>query len=390
MKRQIVRINFIYILSFLGDALFSPFLALYFSSINIEETKKGILLSLIPLAGIFGSLIYGKLSGNSKRNVLIIRVLVLMQLIVMVSIGFIKNYIAVLIFTIIFAMHNNTFFSFQDGVAVKISNQENTIYANTRFFGSLGYLIGTFIGGKLIDLTNYGIVFLIAGLIYVVVELMFFFIYPEEDQVKKEKITIKEIFKHREFILYLLFYVFALGTWNIGESYISLMFKNYGITTSQWGYIFSLEILVEMIVIFVLNHFIKRKVNYRIILFIAISLVFVRSFVLFLDINVWVKAFISAILRGLSWGLFLSSHMENLKKMLPNRLITKAVLILAICCNLFAFAGDFAAPYIYQNTSFEIMYLILSIGQVLGIVILIFATLYNHKHQNVKEVDLED
>lgn len=387
MKKQIVRINFIYILSFLGDALFSPFLALYFSSINIEETKKGILLSLIPLAGIFGSLIYGKLSGNSKRNVLIIRVLVLMQLIVMMSIGFVKNYIAVLIFTIIFAMHNNTFFSFQDGVAVKISNQENTIYANTRFFGSLGYLIGTFVGGKLIDLTNYGIVFLIAGLIYVIVELMFFFIYPEEEEVTKEKITIKEIFIHREFILYLLFYVFVLGTWNIGESYISLMFKNYGISTSQWGYIFSLEILVEMIVIFTLNHFIKRKMNYRIILFIAISLVFARSFVLFLDINIWVKAFLSAILRGLSWGLFLSSHMENLKKMLPNRLITKSVLILAICCNLFAFVGDFAAPYIYQNTSFEIMYLILSIGQLLGMGILIFATIYYHKHQKIKEID---
>lgn len=367
--------------------MFSPFLALYFSSINIEETKKGILLSLIPLAGIFGSLIYGKLSGNSKRNVLIIRVLVLMQLIVMMSIGFVKNYIAVLIFTIIFAMHNNTFFSFQDGVAVKISNQENTIYANTRFFGSLGYLIGTFVGGKLIDLTNYGIVFLIAGLIYVIVELMFFFIYPEEEEVTKEKITIKEIFIHREFILYLLFYVFVLGTWNIGESYISLMFKNYGISTSQWGYIFSLEILVEMIVIFTLNHFIKRKMNYRIILFIAISLVFARSFVLFLDINIWVKAFLSAILRGLSWGLFLSSHMENLKKMLPNRLITKAVLILAICCNLFAFVGDFAAPYIYQNTSFEIMYLILSIGQLLGMGILIFATIYYHKHQKIKEID---
>ena len=367
--------------------MFSPFLALYFSSINIEETKKGILLSLIPLAGIFGSLIYGKLSGNSKRNVLIIRVLVLMQLIVMMSIGFVKNYIAVLIFTIIFAMHNNTFFSFQDGVAVKISNQENTIYANTRFFGSLGYLIGTFVGGKLIDLTNYGIVFLIAGLIYVIVELMFFFIYPEEEEVTKEKITIKEIFIHREFILYLLFYVFVLGTWNIGESYISLMFKNYGISTSQWGYIFSLEILVEMIVIFTLNHFIKRKMNYRIILFIAISLVFARSFVLFLDINIWVKAFLSAILRGLYWGLFLSSHMENLKKILPNRLITKAVLILAICCNLFAFVGDFAAPYIYQNTSFEIMYLILSIGQLLGMGILIFATIYYHKHQKIKEID---
>ena len=113
MKKQINKINFIYILSFLGDALFSPFLALYFSSLDITESKKGLLLALIPLATLIGSLIYGKFSNKMKRNLLIIRILVIMQLIAMSIMGFLTSYYLVAIFVVIFALHNNTFFSFQ-------------------------------------------------------------------------------------------------------------------------------------------------------------------------------------------------------------------------------------------------------------------------------------
>ena len=116
MKKQVNKINFIYILSFLGDALFSPFLALYFSSLGITDFEKGVLLALIPLSTLCGSLIYGKLSNTSKRNILIIRILVIAQLIAMSCIGFIDNYYIVGLFVIIFALHNNPFFSFQDGI----------------------------------------------------------------------------------------------------------------------------------------------------------------------------------------------------------------------------------------------------------------------------------
>ncbi len=380
MNKQIVKINLIYTLSFLSDALFSPFLALYFSSINMDENKKGILLSLIPLAAIFGSLIYGKLSGKAQRNLLIIRILVIAQLIPMMVIGFINNYIVILIFTIIFALHNNTFFSFQDGIGVKITNQENAKYANTRFFGSFGYLLGTFIGGKLIDVSNFGIVFLIAGIIFAIVELLLFFIkVDEETEIQKEKISLKQIFRHKEFIFYLIFYVFVLGSWNIGEAYISIMFKNDGVTTSEWGYIFALEIFVEMATIFIINRLIKKNMNYRLMLFVAICAMSSRSLILSLGINLWVKVFISAILRGFSWGMFLSSHMENVKKILPSSLITKAVLVLAICSNLFAFLGDFIAPNIYQKYTFNTLYLILFIFQLLGGIILLAFTLFKRR-----------
>ena len=369
MKKQINKINFIYILSFLGDALFSPFLALYFSSLDINESKKGLLLALIPLATLIGSLIYGKFSNKMKRNLLIIRILVIMQLIAMSIMGFITSYYLIAVFVVIFALHNNTFFSFQDGIAVKITNKENKIYANTRLFGTLGYFIGSVVGGKLIDLTSFGIVFLIAGIIYAIVELMFFLIKPfEEDESEedKEKITFKNVLSNRQYIFYLMFYILVLGTWHIEEAYVSIMFKNNGLTTSMWGYVYAFQILIEMGIIYFVNKFLKDKHKHHLILMTAICAIILRSVVLSLSLDLWIQVILVSSLRGVAWGLFLSSHMETIKSILPKDLITKAILIFAISSNIFVTIGNYLAPYIYQKITFNGMFLVLLIIQIIG------------------------
>ena len=369
MKKQINKINFIYILSFLGDALFSPFLALYFSSLDINESKKGLLLALIPLATLIGSLIYGKFSNKMKRNLLIIRILVIMQLIAMSIIGFINSYYLVAVFVVIFALHNNTFFSFQDGIAVKITNKENKIYANTRLFGTLGYFIGSIVGGKLIDLTSFGIVFLIAGIIYAIVELMFFLIKPfeeDENEEDKEKITFKNVLSNRQYIFYLMFYILVLGTWHIEEAYVSIMFKNNGLTTSMWGYVYAFQILIEMGIIYFVNKFLKDKHKHHLILMIAICVIILRSVVLSLSLDLWIQVILVSSLRGIAWGLFVSSHMETIKSILPKDLITKAILIFAISSNIFVTIGNYLAPYIYSKITFNGMFLVLLIIQIIG------------------------
>lgn len=383
MKKQTNKLNLIYIFSFLGDALFSPFLALYYSSLGIEETKKGILLALIPLSSLIGSLFYGKLSKNAKRNLLIIRVLVLFQLIAMMLMGLFENYYLIMIFTLIFAIHNSTFFSFQEGICVNITSNEKKIYATTRSFGTLGYLIGSLLGGKLIDLTSFSIVFLIAGLIYVLVELLFFFIKPyEEDKNENSKISFKEVFTHKDFVMYLITYILILGTWSVEEAYASIYFKGLGISASIWGYIYAFQIFIEMVVIFIINNIFKRKINHRLLLLSSFMIICARTLFLSFDSNLIFKLFFNATLRGAAWGLFLSSHMEKLKSILSEKLITKAVLILAISSNIFTTIFNYLSPYVYDNLSFSVYFLILFSIQLMGLIFYLFHAFRKRKSIN--------
>lgn len=381
MKKQTNKINLIYILSFLGDSLFSPFLALYFASLNIDNFKKGILLAIIPLSSILGSFFYSLLSKKGKRNLLITRVLLFFQIIAFSLMGFIKNYILVLILTIIFSFHNNTYFSFQDGIAIEVTSKENKIYAKTRMFGSIGYLLGSLIGGKLIDLSSYGIVFLVAGGIYFIIELLFFFIHIEEEDkiLTNEKTTFKELFKNKELIVYLLFYILVLGSWNIEESYVSLFFKEYGLTTSMWGYFFALQVLMEILTILLFTNMKKHKINPRILLLFSILLMLFRSLLLSINYYLYVKCTLNSLLRGIAWGCFLTSHVENLKKIVPEKSITKAILTLQISMNIFVSLGNYLSPFIYEKLSYSILYLILFLVQLVGFILILIFSIFKKK-----------
>ena len=390
MKKETNKLNLIFILTYMGDALFSPFLALYFSSINFDDYNKGILLALFPLSTLIGSLIYGKLSTNSKRNLLIIRVLVILNLIPMVFMGFVKNYILVAVFTIIFALHNNPLFSFSDGMAVKITTQENRLYANTRIFGTIGYLIGSLLGGYLIDLTSFGIVFLIAGSIYAFAELLFFFLKPGEDEVyKKQDITFKQVLSNKNFIIYLVFYILVMGTWNIEEAYVPLLFESQGITPSEWGYIYAWEILMEVIGVFLINRLLVKRLKPNVLLLTGISLILVRTLFLSLDLSTWSQVAITSTLRGIAWSFFLCSHIEMVKLILPNHLVTKAVLVFAICSNIYVALGNYVAPYIFSSYSYSLLYFILLMIQLVGFIVLIIGNLIHlRKIHNLKNDQL--
>ena len=56
--KNVKKINLVYLSAFFGDALFSPFIALYFISLGFSDFQRGILLALIPISTILGNFIY--------------------------------------------------------------------------------------------------------------------------------------------------------------------------------------------------------------------------------------------------------------------------------------------------------------------------------------------
>src|SRR5574344_1515681 len=68
-----------YFLIYFADALFTPFLALYFTAIGFTSFEKGILLGLIPFCLFLGDILFGKLATSYKKNLLLIKILCLSE-----------------------------------------------------------------------------------------------------------------------------------------------------------------------------------------------------------------------------------------------------------------------------------------------------------------------
>ena len=367
MENNVKKVNLAFFILYFADALVSPFLALFFLEIGTTGIKQGILLALIPLSNLLGNLLYGKLSFNLKRNLRLASLLCFIQLIVMSFYGFLTNFGFLIVFTIIFSLHNSPSFSLTDGIGCKYNDLEHKKYAITRMFGSLGYLVSVFVGGILIDFIDYKYVFLIASLLFAFAGIIFFFMEPKEETVlEKKKISYKEVLLNKLFLIYLFSYILVLGAWNIGEAYISTYLKANGLGVKEWGYCYAGQIVFEVLIILIGQKIINEN-NKNKFLYLSYILMIIRSFVLFTPLNLITKILIELPLRGIAWGIFLSCHMDLVKRLLKVDLVTKGVTALVIVVNIFNTICEYIVPYIFKDLSY--LYLTVAILQILGLLL---------------------
>ena len=367
MENNVKKVNLAFFILYFADALVSPFLALFFLEIGITGIKQGILLALIPLSNLLGNLLYGKLSFNLKRNLRLASLLCFIQLIVMSFYGFLTNFGFLIVFTIIFSLHNSPSFSLTDGIGCKYNDLEHKKYAITRMFGSLGYLVSVFVGGILIDFIDYKYVFLIASLLFAFAGIIFFFMEPKEETVlEKKKISYKEVLLNKLFLIYLFSYILVLGAWNIGEAYISTYLKANGLGVKEWGYCYAGQIVFEVLIILIGQKIINEN-NKNKFLYLSYILMIIRSFVLFTPLNLITKILIELPLRGIAWGIFLSCHMDLVKRLLKVDLVTKGVTALVIVVNIFNTICEYIVPYIFKDLSY--LYLTVAILQIVGLLL---------------------
>ena len=384
--KNVKKFNFIYLLSFLGDALFSPFIALYFISISFDDYQRGVLLALIPISTIIGNFIYGKISGKLNKNINILRILTLINTIIFSLYGFIDNFYALIILTILFGLHNSPYFSMQDGISVNFCEQEKKIYSNTRMFGSLGYCLALIGGYFIVDFIEYKYIFLIGGALFVIVNIILLFVKTNKENdlvIEKKEVSFKELFKNKVFIRYVIFYLLLIGIWTIGESYVSTYFNSLEIKDSYYSLMFGAQVGIETIVILLLGKLIKDRKKLKYVLIVSSIVIALRYLLMGTYIPVNILLIISALTRGIGWGGFLFSHLALTKKILGIDLTTKGITFLAIITNLLGTIGNFVSPYIYNNLSLQWLYLIFGIIQVIGVIVL-FGVNFN-KEERIKE-----
>lgn len=352
---------------YLGDALFYAFLTIYFNSLNFDSWKLGTLLAIIPLTAILGSFVIGKLSGKAKRNILLLKIINIIEALVMVFFGFVTSFPLLLIITIVISFCNKSFYSLLDAAAMDSSIAANKNYSSVRIFGSLAYLISSFAGGYLIDWLNFKFVFMIAGALFLISGIFVLFIKPNEkaesEKTAKDKDVIKTIFRTPNFIFYLLFYVFALGASNVTDNIYALYVTSLGMSQSNYGLVNGMSIAFEIIAMFVVIKFIKTK-YYKKMLLISAIIIFARDAVLAIPLPLIVVAFIP-ILRGISWGIMLAVHLNTLKTLINSKYLTKSIFVLGILLQIFNAIFNQFGPTISEY-SYPLMFSLMAGSALIG------------------------
>jgi PPP family 3-phenylpropionic acid transporter len=368
-RQNILSLQGFYLLSFFGIGSLSPLLSVYLADVEkLSGTQIGTILSIGPIIMIFFQPLWGMISDatNSPPKVLALTT----GIAGIFGFGYLSfhQYSLIIITAILIAIFQSAIIPVSDSISIKFATKHRYNYGNIRLFGSLGFGLAVFIMGRLSEFKPAVIFY--AFFVTLMLSSLLAFRLPRESVSERSNLLsgLKELFTLRKFIVFLIITFLIFGPNLANNFYFGLFVNKLGGSYTGIGIAFLLAVLSEIPFMRVSGRWIKNLGLLQVV-FIAASISMLRWFFYFLEPSLPL-VYASAILQGLSIGLFVPAGIQYIRDITPTHITVTAVTIYSAIGNgLGNWFSTFLAGIIYDQYSIFGVYLFFGILTLLGVLL---------------------
>ncbi|MDE6241025.1 MAG: MFS transporter [Anaeroplasmataceae bacterium] len=365
---------------YFAEALFFPYISLYFHSKGLDVAQIGILIAAIPITSILCAPIYTKLCTNPKKTKLALMIMSFVEAFFIILLMLANNFAFSLIGIILISIISSSNYGMIDSLLTLIAEEENKRFTSIRIYGSTSYMLGVFISGVITKYTSYAVSFYIACGLFILVSVLYFFTrVPQHVEEEKEKPKLKEIGTNKFFIGYIFFYVLLIGSMQVGDDFFSLYMESKG--GGEYYNIVSFGFIgIEIITMFLLNKF-GEKLGLK-LFFISAILLVVRNIAHGIGgTSLWfIVGF--QMLRGIIWAIALYLSSSFVSEILGYRLASQGIIVVMLGIQIFSAIFKFSGGYIIKSIGYSNFYLILLGFSILAFVYFCFYYFAYKKYKN--------
>ncbi len=378
-----------YLTRYFADALFFSFYQIYILSIGLTEEKLGIIVGIMPVIVILVNPLWNKSIKTINSNKKIMQIMTLIEGIAIIIFGHLSIFESLIVTAAAIAILDQPFYGMLDGYTTIFSNEYNIEFATIRKYGSIAYILGSFIGGLLIKYFGYKLTFIISGVLYFIPCITFGLIRPfkQNEQIKEKqtnKFSIQKLLKNKEFIIYAIIYVIMFGTAYIAMNFFNAYLVNVrGIKEYYSGYIKAYDVILEVLTIILLTKYGKKIKDTTLYLIISI---FYLSKILPIALNMPTAIIIfSSGLHGIGFGSLLYIHYKHILKLVGEELTTTGLLLIAILNAIYTSIGNILIGYSIKYQGYPNSFKLLLIFSITIVIIMLIKKLKEIKHKgNIK------
>lgn len=358
-KYNFLKLLFLFV--YIADALYYSYTSLFLSSLEFKEGIIGVIASITTITYLVVNPIWNIFAKNNKIIKYMLMGIALASGVIIILYGNASTVEVIMLLTGMLACVIAPFYSLLDSHATVFCNKYNKEYSNIRVMGSIAYIIGSGIGGVLVDYIGYSNMFIISGAIFILCSIFILFLKTEPKVKEEQKRDFKAILKNKWFYAYSLFYLFLVTLNNVGDSFVPLLFsKIKGLSASDYGFIAALFVFVEVVVMFILAKYF-RKIRDLYLLILVVLGYFLKTFLLSFTNLPTPVLIVAACFRGVGWGTLLFVHMKYLVKLVGIHNVTSASLVLVFFSSVFQFLGSNLFGYLFENIGYDFSFRLISI-----------------------------
>lgn len=362
-NKQYLLLKITFFIRYFGDALFYSFLQVFLTYKSLSEGQIGLVASIIPITGLICNPFWNHLAKDVNVNRKILKIITILEgIFIFIFVPF--NSIELLcVIVCLISIVGGPFYSLIDGFASTYANKNNKNYPSIRIMGSIAYIFGTSLGGIFIEHLSYQITIIFAGIIFIFTSLLISLIKPINLENKNHEIAkrdYKAIFKNKNFITYLIIYIFTVVISIQGDNYMSLYLTvKCELNPSAYGFVAAGYILVEVVEMLIFAKYFKN-IDERKLIVLAGLVYTLRSVLLSFDLPLELSI-AAVMLRGVAWGMALTVHVKYLLKIVGQENTTAAIFIISIIQSILTFVCSNVLGNLIEYQGYNIAYLSIAI-----------------------------
>ncbi|WLR56826.1 MFS transporter [Mesobacillus subterraneus] len=326
VKRNIFTLQGFYLFVFFGIGSLFPLLSVYLSEVeNLNGYQIGIILSIGPVIMIFFQPFWGMLADMKNSHNVLLTLTTLITGIAALGYIFFEGFSLFITIATVLAIFQSAIIPLSDSISLKYTSKAGVNYGNVRLFGSLGFGLAVFIMGRLSE-WNPQVIFY-AFFLTLLVSAVFSMKMPRESSGRPSGLFagLKDLMKMKRFLIFLGVTFMVFGPNLANNFYFSLFVEDRGGTYTGIGIAFLIAVLSEIPFMRAAGFWISKLGLLKVALFAA--LVSLIRWVFYFTEPALSLVYASAVIQGLSLGLFIPAGLQYIRDITPMHITATAITI---------------------------------------------------------------
>jgi PPP family 3-phenylpropionic acid transporter len=385
-KEKILSLQGFYTLAFFGTGSITTLLSVYLADVEkLNGVQIGTILSIGPIITILFQPLWGIISDATNAPPRVLAVTTFFAGFMGFGYMLFHQYLYFLITAILVAIFQSAIIPISDSISLTYTTKVHYDYGKIRLFGSLGFGIAVFALGRLSE-WDPAVIFY-AFFISLALASVLGLRLPNETTGHKPEILsgMKDLFAIKKYFVFLTITFLIFGPNLANNVYFGIFVDKLGGSYTGIGIAFLIAVLSEIPFMRISGRCID-KWGLLPVAAIAGAVSMVRWFLYFLEPSLTL-VYLSAVIQGLSIGLFIPAGLQYIREITPDHVSTTAITIYSAIGNgLGNWFCTFIGGFILEGNSIYGVYLFFAIMSVLGVILNLWLLRTDKKDYMIRKI----
>lgn len=286
---------------------FMPYWNLYLQDQGFNYQEIGVLSSIAIVTRFFAPLVWGWIADKSGKRMLLVRLATWMESCIWLAIFIVPNtFQSIALLMLIFSFFQNAILAQFEGVTLFwLGDQKAKLYGKIRKWGSVGFIVGVFVIGALLEIVP---ISMLPILLLIIASLAFIWSFtirePDGAPTSQKRLEpLLPVLKRPTVAAFFTIEFILLFSHAPFYSFYSNFLKSLNFSTTEIGFLWAIGVFAE-IFMFSIASKIFQRFSWRSLVIVCLLVTSIRWMLVALFSHYFVGQLFAQCLHAFSFGLF--------------------------------------------------------------------------------------